>query len=85
MPRRLNANDIQATRLLRCAWRIYHGGEVTSAWIRKRFGVSLATSKRDMSMLARVLPVRMEPLVARRGVQKRISVPRTVVQPMGND
>lgn len=48
----------QAERLIRAAWRLYHGGTVTSAWLRKRFGVSKATAKRDLLVLERAVPVK---------------------------
>ncbi len=69
-------------RMVRLAWRVYHGGDVTTAWIRKRFGVSRATAKRDLALLAKVLPVAVEPPVVRRGFARRIAVPRVVRTPM---
>lgn len=72
-------------RMVRLAWRIYHGGEVTTAWIRKRFGVSKATAKRDLAMLAKVLPVALVDPLAARGMAKRIAVPRVVRTPLNMD
>lgn len=67
-----------AERMLRYAWRIYHGGEVTTAWIMTRFRVSPMTAKRDMDVLLRALPVRQaEP--TRRGRARRIALAKRQV------
>jgi hypothetical protein len=77
MPHLKSDATSQAERIVRCAWRLFHGGEVTSIYIRERFGVSKATAKRDMQLLELVLPVRDGTLMQVRA-QKRISVPRPV-------
>lgn len=79
MPARKGRSDFQSLRLVRSAWRIFHGGEVTSAWIRERFGVGKATACRDMHKLLAALPVKPERVrVNRKGLEIRISVPRSV-------
>lgn len=76
---------VQAERLVRAAWRLYHGGEVTSAWMRKRFGVSEATSKRDLRLLFAVLPVNPDGFLVRRGVARRMTFGGRVVRQLGDD
>jgi DeoR/GlpR family transcriptional regulator of sugar metabolism len=47
-------------RMLRLAHLLHQGGAVTSIFIRAEFKVSLATAKRDLVLLERALPVRVE-------------------------
>jgi predicted HTH transcriptional regulator len=68
-----------AERMVRYAWRIYCGGEVTTAWMRERFGLSKMTAKRDMDLLLKALPVRQD-APTRRGVLRRVSMARVVVR-----
>jgi hypothetical protein len=82
MPVRSKKSDDQAERLIRAAWRIFHGGAVTTSWIRMRFGVSKATAKRDVARLLRVLPVDVGPVPRPRGVLRVIARPRLVVEPL---
>lgn len=42
-------------RLLKLAERLFTGGVISSAYIRRRFQVSRATAKRDVALLNRVL------------------------------
>lgn len=83
--RKLTTVDSRMRRVLACAWRIWHGGEVTAPWIRERFGVSKGTAHRDMQALQAVLPVLASKAVPQRGEPSRIRVPRTVIQPLGAD
>ncbi len=73
-----------AERFVRYAWRIYCGGEVTTAWMRERFGLSKMTAKRDMDLLVKALPVRQDG-PSRRGVHRRISLARVVVHLLAED
>lgn len=75
----------QAERLIRCAWRVYHGGTVTRAWLQKRFGVSRATAKRDLVVLERSIPVKS--LLARQYARSRkvLGDGRLLVRQLGAD
>lgn len=64
-------------RLLVSASRLYRGGEITSAWLRQRFGVSSATAKRYLHHLEIGLPVHVE---LRPTPGKPQKVPRLVLQ-----
>ena len=56
MPRHYGGDD-KLTRGLLLGSMLAKGGRVTSAMIHKRFGVSIATAKRDMNMIEATLPV----------------------------
>lgn len=52
---RRSAAYMLATRIALLTLDLARGHSITSAQIRKRFGVSKPTAKRDMALLARVL------------------------------
>lgn len=54
-----------AIRALICARRLYEGGEITTRWIRKRFGVSESTARRDLRFIRLYLPVKYRRMAAR--------------------
>lgn len=59
MPRRGGNVPVEKTfmRLLRLALHLGRGGEVTTAYIQARYGVSHSTAKRDLLQLECALPV----------------------------
>jgi predicted HTH transcriptional regulator len=70
-------------RLIRCAWRIYCGGEVSAKWIRTRFGVSDHTAKRDLNRLMKTLPIKtIEP--PRKGKERRLILAKIIVKNLGD-
>ena len=77
---------LQAERILRAAWHLFHGGIVTSAWLRDSFGVSKATAKRDLLLLKAALPVEPAGFLVRRGTPRRVTLGgKRVVQLLGAD
>lgn len=46
-----------AERMVRYAWRLYSGGDITTEWMRNRFGISKMTASRDMAALRKALAV----------------------------
>jgi DeoR/GlpR family transcriptional regulator of sugar metabolism len=44
-------------RMLKLAQRLFTGGAVSSAYIRRTFDVSHATAKRDLVVLEQTLPI----------------------------
>jgi predicted DNA-binding transcriptional regulator YafY len=86
MPKPLNPEVTQAERVVRAAWHLFHGGIVTSAWLRESFGVSSATAKRDLLLLKVALPVSPDGFLVRRGVARRMTLGgRRVVSLLGAD
>lgn len=65
-------------RMLKLAERLYTGGALSSAYIHRRFGVSKATAKRDLTVLEQILPCRvdLEPGFAFHGRGPRVKILR---------
>jgi hypothetical protein len=62
-----------AERMLRYAWRLYAGGEITTVWMRQRFGISKNQAHRDMQALFIALPVAANgPTI--RGKERRVKL-----------
>lgn len=57
-PREVRAHPETAAppRWLLMCRRLYEGGTITLRWLQEQFGVSLATAKRDMSLIEANLP-----------------------------
>ncbi len=72
VPSQPEASDVRE-RMLKLAARLWTGGAVSGAYIRRRFGVSVATSKRDLVVLEQTLPVVAE---FRRGNGGRVKLLR---------
>lgn len=68
-----------AYRMLRYAWRIYAGGELTTRWMRERFGLSPMTASRDMNEVIAALPVKLA-RPRRQGVERRVLLAKTEVR-----
>ena len=73
-----------AERMARTTWRIYLGGEVTMAWMRKRFGISTMTASRDMNAIVKALPVGQTGAgmggLRRKGMVRRIKLSKREVR-----
>lgn len=46
------------TRMLKLAELLFAGKQITSRFVADTFGVSVATAKRDITLIERTLPVR---------------------------
>ena len=65
---KLQGDAALAERALNLGVMLARGERITSATIRKKFGVSKATAKRDMNLIEAALPVRCEVMPGRRAI-----------------
>src|SRR4051812_25685971 len=75
----------QQERLVRSAWRLFMGSEVTAAWLRERFGLGKTVALRDMSVLARCLSVKQEKIPGRGGPKRLVLSKRQVTHLFDDD
>lgn len=69
--------------MIRTAWRLFSGGEVTTRWLIERFGVSKMTACRDMQVLRRAVPTATYEALrhkGRRGSDRKLYIKQTVVR-----